>query len=414
LRAAGVGLALPMLDRWRAATVAGDATLDAETGSPQRLMFMCTTLGLHGPNFFPTQIGRDFELPKYLEPLGSNRNDFTVFSGLSHPDQSGNDGHASERTYLTSARHPGLSGFQNSISVDQLAAEKLGYTTRFPSINLSTDHGSQSYTRSGVMLPTVPFPSKIFAELFLAGSDKQIRAQIQNLKEGRSILDAVARDARRMTSSSNAEDRQRLQEYFQSVRDLERKLEAAQQWVKRPKPTVDASQPKDIENEADLIGRMELMLDLVPLIFQTDSTRVLTMSVQGRNDVPMVNGVNVDHHNLSHHGQDPAKLEQLQRVEMAQMKSFASLVQRLAVKNEFGKRLLDNTTIMLGSNLGNANSHDWRNLPVLLAGGGFRHGQHIAFDAEDNRPLSDLFVTMLQHQGHEIDAFGSSQSTIEI
>ncbi|MDA8745279.1 DUF1552 domain-containing protein [Rubripirellula amarantea] len=409
LKAAGISLGLPMLDRW--STRAG---ADSPDESPHRLMFMCTTLGLHGPNFFPSQVGSDFELPTYLQPLTDHRNDFTVFSGLSHPDQAGNDGHASEKTFLTSARHPGLSGFQNTLSVDQYAAEQLGYVTRFPAINLSTDHGTQSYTRSGVMLPAIPSPSKMYAELFLAGSDQEIKRQIQNLKEGRSILDAVARDARKLAGSSSKADKARLAEYFQSVRDLEKKLEAAQQWVNRPKPSVDAKQPTDIENTADLIGRMTLMLDLVPLILQTDSTRVLTMSVQCRNDVPLVDGVDTDHHSLSHHGQDEAKIEQLKRVELAQMKAFGELIQKLSKKDESGQRLLDHTSIMLGSNLGNANSHDWRNLPILLAGGGYRHGQHIAYDKDNNRPLCDLFVTMLQRQGHETDSFGSGSSTIDV
>ncbi|MEL6898382.1 MAG: DUF1552 domain-containing protein [Planctomycetota bacterium] len=406
LRGAGVALALPWLEQFSLA--AGETPGQR----PHRLVFMCTTLGLHGPNFFPTTNGKSFELPRYLQPFEKLRQDFTVFSGLSHPDQSGADGHSSEKTFLTSARHPGLSGFQNTISVDQWAAEQLGYATRFPALNLSTDYGTQSYTRSGVMIPANPFPSKIFAELFLAGSDKEIKRQIQDLKEGRSILDTVLADAKRLAKTSTTSDKARLAEYFQSVRDVETKLAAAQQWVRRPKPTVDVQAPTDIENASDLIGRTELMLDLIPLALQTDSTRVITMSIQGRNDVPVVDQVSIDHHNLSHHGNEEEKLAQLERVEMAQMNAVAKMLTTLSEKEEHGERLLDNTSILLGSNLGNANSHDWRNLPILFAGGKQTHQGHVQFDKDNNRPLSDLFVTMLQRQGHEIDVFGSNTGTI--
>ena len=133
--------------------------------------------------------------------------------------------------------------------------------------------------------------------------------------------------------------------------------------------------------------------------------------------VPVVEGVSVDHHNLSHHGQDRAKIEQLKLIETAQMQAFAKLMATLANKTEAangGGRLLDHTSVVFGSNLGNANSHDWHNLPILLAGGGHRHGQYRAFDEQRNQPLSNLFLSLLQKQGHEIERFGSSTGTIDL
>ena len=208
-------------------------------------------------------------------------------------------------------------------------------------------------------------------------------------------------------------DRDRLDEYFESLRTAENRFSKANAWLAKPKPKVDAQQPKDIEKESDLLGRTNLMMDLIPLIVQTDSSRMITLVVQGRNDVPDIPGVSVDHHNLSHHGQDEDKIEQLQKIETGLMKSFGRLIGQLKSKNEAGGSLLDHTMVTFGSNLGNANSHDWRNLPIFFAGGGFNHGQHVAFDHDDNKPLCNLFVTMLQKAGLEVDSFGSSEGTLD-
>jgi hypothetical protein len=151
-----------------------------------------------------------------------------------------------------------------------------------------------------------------------------------------------------------------------------------------------------------------LLFELVPLALQTDSTRLITILVQGRGDVPPVPGVTIDHHNLSHHGQDPEKIRQLELIEKAEMKAVGRLLTALRQKTEGGAAMLDNTMVLFGSNLGNANSHDWRNLPILLAGGGFKHGQHVAFDAKNNVPLCNLFVQMLRQMGVNADQFGSS------
>ena len=409
LQAAGVGLALPLLDRF-----APKAIANGTTEPPRRMVFICSSLGFHAPNVFPEQTGQDYEAPKYLKLLEEHRKEFTVFSGLSHPEQAGADGHSSEKTWLTSAPNPGLGGFRNSISVDQFAAEKLGYVTRYPSLVLGTHHGSQAYTRSGVMIPANPSPSKVFAQLFLKATDKELEQQIQKLKDGQSILDAVAAEAKQLSKSSNAADRGRLDEYFQSVREMENRLVQAESWVKKPKPEVEAKPPEDISDANDLIGRMKLVFDLVPLALQTDSTRVVSILCHGRNDVPKVDGVSVDHHNLSHHGKDPEKIRQLELIETEQFRTFGSLIAGLKDKEEAGGRLIDRTSVVFGSNLGNANAHDWHNLPVVLAGGGFKHGRHVAYDKENNTAFANLFLTLLQKQGIEVDKFGSSTGTLEL
>jgi hypothetical protein len=208
-------------------------------------------------------------------------------------------------------------------------------------------------------------------------------------------------------------DRERLDEYFESLRSAENHFGEANAWLEKPKPKVDAEQPKDIEKENDLIGRTNLIMDLIPLIVQTDSSRMITVLVQGRNDVPEIPGVTIDHHNLSHHGQDEEKIQQLKKVETGLLKSFGNLVGNLKAKKEGSGTLLDNTMVTFGSNLGNANSHDWRNLPIFVAGGKFNHGQHVAFDKDNNKPLCNLFLTMLQKSGLEVDSFGSSEGTLD-
>ncbi len=374
---------------------------------------VCTTLGLHGPNFFPKKTGKEFELPPYLKHLKKQREKVTVFSGLSHPDQAGANGHSSEMTWLTGAINPGLGGFRNTISLDQYVAEKFGYATRFPSLNLSTNGtGSQSYTRSGVMVPAEHKPSELFAKLFLQGKPQDVQRQRQKLDDGKSILDSLMDQTKKLQKNVDAADRQRLEEYFESIRTAENRLTKANQWLQKPKPKVDSKPPRDIDDGTDLIGRMQLLMEMVPLIVQTDSTRMITIVVHGRGDVPKVPGVSIGHHNLSHHGQDETKIEQLAKIENGLMKSFATMLSGLDSKKEPGGSLLDNTMVLFGSNLGNANAHDWRNLPILLAGGKFNHGQHVGFEKDNNKPLSNLYLTMLQRLGIETDQFATSTGTL--
>jgi hypothetical protein len=403
LRGTGVALALPFLDAmWPQSSAA------AETAAPKRLVAVCTSLGIYGPAFFPKETGGDYTSTAYLDVLKDHRNEFTVFSGLSHPDQAGADGHSSEMTWLTSARHPGLGGFHNSISIDQYLVEKIGAETRFPSLTLGTNYTSQSYTRSGIMIPADVHPSQVFAKLFVEGSSSEVEQQMHKLREGRSIMDAVNDEAKRFSARVGAADRDKLDEYFTSVREMEQRLVKSEEWMKKPKPKVDAQPPEDIKNEADLIGRMQLLFELVPLAVQTDSTRLITILVQGRGDVPLVPGVTIEHHGLSHHGQDPEKIRQLELIESAEMGALNKLFTALKQKTEGGTPLMENTMVLYGSNLGNANSHDWHNLPLLLAGGGFRHGQHLSYDAKDNTPFCNLFVQMMQKMRVEEDRFGSS------
>jgi hypothetical protein len=375
------------------------------------MLAICAPLGIHTPNLFPEQAGRDYVATPYLEPLQPVRNKFSVISGLMHPDVDG--GHSAEKSFLTGAAHPGQPSFQNTISVDQFAAEQIGYKTRFSSLTLAADRASLSYTRSGVQIPAETRPSRLFAKLFLEGTADEKAAQIRRIEDGQSIMDLVRDQTRQVTRRVGREDNQTLDQYFTSVRELEQRLVQAEDWARRPKPQVDRKPPTDITDRANFTGRMQLMFDLIFLAIQTDSSRLITMVGAGGNEVVSLQGVDDGWHNLSHHGRDPDKIEMLSIIEQEEMRLFAELLQKLDSVQEGENTLLDQTAILLGSNLGNASSHNNTNLPIIAAGGHFSHGQHLAFDPAKPPPLCNLLVSYLQHLGLEVDQFATGSGTLD-
>jgi hypothetical protein len=269
-----------------------------------------------------------------------------------------------------------------------------------------------SWTQSGAIVPSDTSPARVFARLFLEGRPDEVQAQVRRLRDGRSILDAVGDQAKKLQPGLSSADKGKLDEYFTSVRELEQGLATAEAWSKRPKPRVSANPPQDIANGADLVGKARLMFDLIHLALQTDSTRIVTLLLLGTSLVPPIQGVSLGHHDLSHHGQDATKIAQLRTIELEKMQTFRAFLAKLKDTREQGATLLDRTTVFFSSNLGNASSHSARNLPIVLAGGGFRHGQHLAFNPNNPPPLSNLYVSMLQRLGIEADRFGSSTGTL--
>ncbi|MDQ3622697.1 MAG: DUF1552 domain-containing protein [Verrucomicrobiota bacterium] len=403
LRGAGITLSLPFLE----AMTPAFARAAAATQPPKRFVAMCATLGFHTPFLHPKETGRGYTLTPYLEPLKDLRDDFSVISGLAHTEQSGANGHTSEMTWLTSAKHPGLAGFKNTISIDQLIAEKIGTQTRFPSLVLGTGSESLSWSASGVPLPAEFSPSKAFQQLFMEGTKTEVEAQMRGLKRGRSILDTVLGQAKKLHRDLGHHDQQKLDEYLGAVRDLEGRLVQNEAWAQKPKPRVDAPPPTDIQSRTDAIGKMKLMQDLMVLALQTDSTRTITLRLSGMNQVPEIEGVSHDWHQLSHHGLDPAKIEELKIIELAEFRAFSDFLTKLKTVQENGRPLLDNTAVLFGSNLGNASAHDARNLPLILAGGGFKHGRHVAADPQKD-VFANLFVALAQRMGVETEKFGFS------
>ncbi|MCH7748585.1 MAG: DUF1552 domain-containing protein [Acidobacteria bacterium] len=407
LRASGVALALPLLETMH------PALARAAAASPKRMVNICSTLGLYSSSWFPTTAGAGYEATEYLSLIDEHRQRYTLFSGLAHQEQSGRQPHNSEITWLTAARRPGLDGFRNTISLDQVVANHLGYVTRFPSVVLGTITGqSQAYTRSGAMVPAETSPAILFRKLFLQGTPEEIEREAQSLDDGGSILDRLKSQTASLRRRVSAADQQKLDAYFDAVRTAEEDLGEVRAWQQRPKPVVNEASPTDVANPADLIGRIKAMFSLIPLILETDSSRVVSMMIQDHGIVPQVEGVTSDQHSLSHHGQDEAKIAQLKKIEVQVVQAFGTLLTQLAERSDANGSLLDQTTVMFGSNLGNANAHTATDLPILVAGGGYRHGQHIVHEGGENAPLCNLFVTMLQNMGVETDSFGQSTGTL--
>ena len=406
LYGAGVAIGLPWLSAMERVSAA-----PAQTTRPRRFVAMTLGLGLLADNLFPKQTGSGYASSLYLKQIDDLRDQFTIVSGSSHPGVSG--GHRAEASILTAQPMAGGGQAKNSISIDQYMAKHLGHHTRFPSLVLgSRGTNSPSYTANGSMIPAESRPSRLFTKLFINDSPREQRRQAERIRQGRSILDLVLDDSRQLSKQLGKGDRARLDEYASSVRDLEQRLAANEAWAKRPKPKVKAQKPVDVRNRNDFVGVQSLMSDMVRLALQTDSTRFITYHLGGSGGVVPISGVNQGYHALSHHGRDEEKLEQLAIVESAIIAAWGKFLRGLASIDEGGQSLLDRTSVLLTSNLGNASNHDTRNMPVLLAGGGFKHGQHLAFNRRNNYPLPNLYVSLLQHLDMKVDKFKTSTGTM--
>ena len=404
LRVGSSLLALPWLE-----SLAGAA---AATSRPRRMVAICNNFGFYGPAFFPADAGENYKPSEYLALLDDLRDKFTVFSGISHPDIGGD--HASESCFLTSATRPTAPGFRNTVSLDFLAARQVAGATRFPLLSLSTvDGGPLTYTATGAPVPSLHKPSEVFARMFVTGTPKEVEAEIERLRRGRSVLDRMEDRFGDLGRKLSERDRQQVADYTEAVRELEKQVQSDEEWAARPKPVIEAAKPVDSDERGDIVGRSRLMFNIIKLALQTDSTRVISLAIRGQDIRPPIEGVSDDHHNISHHGNDPKKIEQLKLIEKEEIKALKGFLADLDATADGDGSLLDSTQVLVGSNLGSAAWHDTSNLPVLLAGGGWKHGRHVAGDPKNNTPLGKLFVSMLQRFGVETDAFGSGQSTID-
>jgi hypothetical protein len=401
LKGMGVSLALPWLDAMQPA-------LAAEAPPPMRFIGVLTYLGFHAPYLFPAESGPDYKPTRYLEVLEPHRSDFTIISGLNHPEV--RDLHESDKSFFTGAPHPLSPTFRNTISLDQLAAERIGRTSRYPSLNFSTMAGrSCSYSRNGVAIPAETSASKAYTKLFIDGTPAEVAAEVNRLKQGRSILDRVADRADRLRRDVGAADRDKLDQYFESVRDLETRMVRMEDFARLPKPKLDGEPIQDPGPGEDTT-RLGLMLDLARFAVQTDLTRIVTLYWMQTSKTPSAPGESFANHDLSHHGQDPGKIEKLAVIERDLLAEWGRFLGGLKEAREGDGRLLDRTMALMGASLGNASSHDATNLPILVAGGRFRHGSHLAHDPKNPPPLCNLWVQMLHELGVEVPRFASSTS----
>jgi hypothetical protein len=409
LRSAGASIGLPLLD----AMVPAGARAAQAAAPPKRLLLIGRPLGLHTPFLFPEKAGKDYEPTRYLKPLEDFRGEITVFSGMSHRGYPG--GHHTEVALLTGVAPEGVrfGDIRNTISLDQEVAERLGGATRFPYLSLGNGGtGALSWNRKGVRIPAEDRATHLFKQMFIDGTAEETAREVERIKTGRSILDGVRDQAGSLAKTLGPTDRGRLDLLLTSVREAEQRLQQDQSWVLRPKPKVaDKPYTDDYWSDLRMLDRERQWFDLVHLALETDSTRVIALWIWSHGPVDL-QGVAIGHHDATHHGQDEAKIKQLALIEEAEMSLFAGFLRKMKSSDEGGRSLLDQTVVFYGSNMGNASAHTCDNLPILLAGGGFKHAGHLAFDRKDNKPLSNLFVRMLQQMGIQADRFGSSTGTI--
>jgi Protein of unknown function (DUF1552) len=408
LKAAGVSIALPIFESTSQVFAAEDKS------PPQRMVCVGNEFGMYPGAFWPKQVGTDYELTQLLKPLEELRSEFTLFS---HLDHGLGGGHFAVHSFLTGVLAADARGMrEGGISIDQRAAEFVGSRTRFPSLTIGSEDGlhggcQMSWTRTGTRVPPIAGPRELFRALFIEDNDAARRKATDRIALQGSILDGIQGDAKSLQRRLNKSDRQKLEEYFSSVRDVEIKLSLDQHWQKFPKPTVDMNEPK---NEG-LTRDLPKMYDLIALALQTDSTRVATLEIGGSFAARDL-GINKGYHALSHHGQLPENIEQLVRIELYQVEQFARFIAKLREIREPNSdgSLLNRTMVLMGSGMGNANSHRNSDLPIILAGGGFKHGEHKRYpnEARQRVPLCNLYVSMLQRFGVETDQFGGSNSTL--
>ena len=400
LRGAGITLGLPLLEAMTPAFA-----VVRESKQAKRFVGVSMALGLHNPNLVPEGVGRDYQPSRYLKSIQDLRNDFTVVSGSSHPGVSG--GHTAEGSIYSACPNARGATSRNTISLDQLMAKQLGHATRFPSLVLNTNsQTSPSYTENGSMIPAENSAMRLFTRLFVNDTPAEQERQAELIRSGRSVMDVVGAEAKTLQRELGAGDRDKLDAWFTSVRDLEKRLAANEEWTHKPKPKVAMKPPAKIprDNEVAVDG---IFLDIIHMALATDSTRFVTLHITG-NNVQGIEGVDESYHNLSHHGMDEEKLAQLAIVEQGVVNQWGHFLRRLK-----GDKLLDDTMVLLTSNLGNASAHDNKNMPVLFAGGGFKHGQHLAFDQKDNYPLPNLYLSALHRLGLQDERFATSTTEMD-
>jgi hypothetical protein len=422
LRGVGASLALPLLE-----AMGPRGALASVPDAPPRMAFVYVPNGAHMPDWTPGEVGASFTLPPVLEPLAPVRDDLLVLSGLSlDPARAHGDGggdHARAMASFLTGRHPRKTDgadLRAGTSVDQLAAREVGHLTRFPSLEIGCeggknagecDHGyscayqsNLSWSGESTPVPKEVNPRLVFDRLFGArsGGDDESRARAERRRK--SVLDHVREDARRLASALGAPDRRKLDEYLTSVREVERRIGGAG-------PAHDASYPRPLGVPADYEEHLRVMADLLALAFQADLTRVATFvfANDGSNRSYRAIGVADGHHDLSHHGGDPAKQAKVAEINRFHVAQFAYLVEQLKSTPEGEGNLLENCMIVYGSGISDGNSHGHDDLPILLVGkarGTIRTGRHIRY--AQGTPLTNLYLSMLDRIGASQVAFGDS------
>lgn len=409
LKGAGVCIALPALESLPRLSAA-----EKNSAPPKRMVCVGNEFGMYPGAFWPEQTGSDYEITQLLQPLETHRQDFTLFSHLDHGLKGG---HFAIHGFLTGVKAADAKSMEEGgISVDQKAAEFVGSQTRFASLNVGSEDGlhggcQMSWTRTGTRVPPMPGPRELFRALFVQDDGKAKAKAEDRIRLQHSILDMVRDDANSLKKRLNKADNSKLEEYFSSIRDVETKLDLDQHWQDIPKPKPPIDEPR---NEG-LTKDLPKIYDLLALALQTDSSRVATLEVGGSFAASDL-GIRQGYHSLSHHGHKEENIYLLVQIELYQVEQVSRFIDKLKSIKEPNSNgsLLDSTMVLFGSGMGNGNAHTNNDLPLVLAGGGFKHGEHKSYP-QDNRqrvPLCNLYVSMLQQFGVETDTFSLSTGTL--
>lgn len=409
-------LALPALESFGLPKGQGGADLRLANGTPKRLVCIGNSFGFHAPHFFPSKAGLIHSLPKALTPLQRHLKRMTVFSNLDHGVKGG---HFAVHSFLSGVKQSQAASMPNgNLTLDQRAAEVLGSQTRFPSLVIGSENGlhggcQMSWTRSGVRVPPIEGPRELFRKLYLQDDQKNQKIFRQKFDLKKSILDATLEDAKSLSKGLTGRDRDKLDEYFTSIREVERKIHQREKWqsVEKPKPSTDEPVNKN------LVEDIPVLYQLIGLALETDSTRIASFEMAGAQFKTGLLGLKNGYHAYSHHGKKQENIDALLTLEQYQTKCFANFLDQLAnTKSVEGNSLLDETTILFGSGMGNGNAHTNSDLPILLAGNGYQTGKHQELPSSKSKrvPLSNLYLSILQDMGIEDDVFAHSNGTLTI
>ena len=410
LKASGICFALPMLESFAEEK---KVKVNLDGAKAKRLVCIGSNLGYYRKAFYPKEAGKNYKASTLLSFTDQHRKDYTVFSGLDH--RSGN-GHGNWDNFLCGP-------VKGKYTLDQMVADKIGHLTKLPSVQLCSGGipGIQkmSYTKRGIPLPMTDRPSVLYKKMF-ASKDDIARTEYL-IKSGKSSLDAVLDETKSLANKVSKNDRKKLAEYYNSVREVEKRMERQQKYLKKgPAKTDYKLPPYDPVAPSLMLESQEIMYDLMALALQTDTTRVMTLFLAGLGQVFTLDGYTLQagYHALSHHGNDPDMIRDLVKVESEHMKRLNKFLTQLNEKKDVnGQRLLDSTIVLFGTGMGDASVHANNDLPTLVAGGGFKHGKHIRTDRWGNKNahlLGDLYITLLNQLGLEVDSFANAKRKMEI
>ncbi len=405
-------LALPALPSLLASAAEGNpglqlATKGAGVGA-RRFVAIGNLLGYQVKRLFPATTGAAYEQTTLLKPLADCRKLMTVYRGLDHGLKGG---HFAVHSFLSGVLNSEAQGRPGgNVTIDQFMADEIGHQTRFPSLTVGSESGIHggcqiAWTKASVRVPPISGPAELFDRLFVSDSPERLAHRNEENRLEASILDSGLAEANQLSRQVNREDKDKLDEFFTSIRDVEKRLELRKRWASLPKPPAPFERPVNKNRVED----MPMLYELMALALQTDSTRIATLEIGG-DFLPQNLGIDKSYHSMSHHGNDEATIQNLIVLELYQIEQFGKFVTRLSKINDGDRTLLDSTSVLFGSGIGDANTHRNNDLPILLAGGGYRHGEFKQLPATgpNKVPLCNLYVDIAQRMGVETESFGNS------